>query len=139
VDTVETATTWSRVAHLVDALETALRTALLPVGERVHAFTHLSHVYASGASVYTTFVFRTGADPAGTLERWRTLKSAACRAIVGEGATISHQHGVGADHAPYLEAEKGALGISALEHLLPAFDEKGLLNPGKLLPPRSGA
>jgi alkyldihydroxyacetonephosphate synthase len=139
VDTVETATTWSRVAHLVEALETALRKALLTAGERVHAFTHLSHVYASGASVYTTFVFRTGAEPAGTLERWRALKSAACRAIVGEGATISHQHGVGADHAPYLEAEKGALGISALEHLLPAFDEKGLLNPGKLLPPRSGA
>lgn len=135
VDTVESATTWIRVPLLVDALEAALRTALAASGERVHAFTHLSHVYATGASVYTTFVFRVAADPAATLERWDALKAAACRAIVAEGATISHQHGVGADHAPYLEAEKGALGVRALQCLLPAFDEKGLMNPGKLVGP----
>ncbi len=139
VDTVETATTWSRVSPTVEAVESALHTALSAAGERVHAFTHLSHVYASGASVYTTFVFRADADPAGTLERWRALKAAACQAIVAAGATISHQHGVGADHAPYLEAEKGALGLRALERLLPVFDDAGILNPVKLIPLRPEA
>ena len=52
-----------------------------------------------------------------------------------EGATISHQHGVGTDHVPYLAAEKGPLGMRALGRVAATFDEQGLLNPGKLLPP----
>ena len=57
VDTVETATWWSRVPALVRALEDALRSA---GPGPVHVGTHLSHVYPSGSSVYTTFVFRLG-------------------------------------------------------------------------------
>lgn len=135
VDTVETATTWARVGRTLDAVEAALRAALAAEDERAWAFTHLSHVYASGASIYTTFVFRVAPDAEATLERWQRLKSAASRAIVGEGATITHQHGVGSDHAAYLEAEKGALGLRALGRAIAAFDERGILNPGKLLPP----
>jgi len=135
VDTVETATTWKRVPRTLAAIESALGAALAGESERVLAFTHLSHVYATGASLYTTFLFRTAADPEATLERWRRLKAAASEAIVREGATISHQHGVGSDHAPYLAAEKGRLGMRALGRIVATFDERGLLNPGKLLPP----
>jgi alkyldihydroxyacetonephosphate synthase len=135
VETVETATTWRQVPRTLVALESAVRGALASEDERVYAFTHLSHVYASGASLYTTFVFRIATSPEATLERWRRLKAAASEAIVREGATISHQHGVGADHLPYLAAEKGALGILALRRIVATFDERGLLNPGKLLPP----
>jgi alkyldihydroxyacetonephosphate synthase len=39
-------------------------------GERVHVFTHLSHVYPQGASIYTTYLFRLAADPDATLARW---------------------------------------------------------------------
>ncbi len=80
----------------------------MTIGERVHAFSHLSHVYPTGSSLYATYVFRQAADPDETLDRWRRLKSAASEAIVAHGGTISHQHGIGVDHAPYLEAEKGA-------------------------------
>ena len=65
------------------------------LGERVHAFSHLSHVYRSGSSLYATYVFRLAADPDETLERWRRLKTAASEVIVAHGGTISHQHGVG--------------------------------------------
>jgi alkyldihydroxyacetonephosphate synthase len=133
VDTVETAVCWDRVPRMVEAVESALRAAPGPQGERVHAFTHLSHVYATGASVYTTFVFRLADTPEATLLRWRTLKAAASEAIVREGGTISHQHGVGVDHAPYLAAEKGAAGLAALAGAFAALDPEGLLNPGKLL------
>jgi alkyldihydroxyacetonephosphate synthase len=133
VDTVETATTWNRVPRTLAAVEGALEEALAGEGERVLAFTHLSHVYTTGASLYTTFLFRAAADPEVTLARWRRLKAAASEAIVREGGTISHQHGVGADHAPYLAAEKGPVGMHALGRLLTAFDEREMLNPGKLL------
>jgi alkyldihydroxyacetonephosphate synthase len=133
VDTVETATTWSNVPALLAAVETALRTALADWGERVHAFTHLSHIYPQGSSLYTTYLFRLAADPGETYDRWRQLKTAASQAIVAHGGTISHQHGVGVDHQPYLAAEKGTLGIAAIANVLKTFDPDGLLNPGKLV------
>jgi alkyldihydroxyacetonephosphate synthase len=65
--------------------------------------------------------------------RRELLKGAASRAIVRHGGTISHQHGVGLDHRPYLEAEKGPLGMASLRALCAGFDPDGLMNPGKLL------
>jgi alkyldihydroxyacetonephosphate synthase len=137
VDTLETAADWSRLPALADALIGALRGGLAAVDERVVAFGHLSHVYGSGSSLYITYVFRTAAEPAETLHRWQILKSAASRAIVAGGGTISHQHGVGTDHLPYLEAEKGALGLEVLRAVAERLDPDGLMNPGVLIPPRA--
>lgn len=133
IDTLETSTDWNNVGPLGDSIELALREGLADEGERVHVFTHISHVYSQGSSLYTTYVFRLGRDPATTLERWLKLKGAASRAIVEGGGTISHHHGVGADHAPYLPAEKGELGMAALRSLVETFDPGGIMNPGKLL------
>ncbi len=133
VDTLETAVTWSRVTETMTAIEAALRDGLAEEDERVHVFSHLSHVYSSGSSIYTTYVFRLGETPEATLARWRRLKTAASEAIRRCGGTISHQHGVGVDHAPYLAAEKGALGMAALQALARTFDPDGLMNTGKLL------
>jgi alkyldihydroxyacetonephosphate synthase len=133
VDTLETATSWSRLPQLVEAVESSLQAALAPSDERVHVFTHLSHFYPDGASLYTTYLFRIAADPDETLHRWHKLKAAASRTIVAHGATISHHHGVGLDHAPYLAAEKGDLGIAAIRDLCARFDPSGIMNPGKLV------
>jgi alkyldihydroxyacetonephosphate synthase len=40
---------------------------------------------------------------------------------------------VGLDHAPYLKAEKGEIGMMLLGSMRKALDPQGLLNPGKLL------
>jgi alkyldihydroxyacetonephosphate synthase len=136
VDTLETAADWSRLPPLADALITALRNGLADIDERVVAFGHLSHLYSSGSSLYVTCVYRVAADPAETLRRWHNLKAAASRAIVAGGGTISHQHGVGTDHLPYLEAEKGALGLDILRAVGKRLDPDGLMNPGVLIPPR---
>ena len=58
---------------------------------------------------------------------------AASEAIIASGGTISHQHGIGVDHAPYLAAEKGPLGIATIETLCRQFDPNGIMNPGKLV------
>jgi len=133
VDTLETATRWSKVDTMLNAVEGGLREALTPWNEKCHVFTHLSHAYTDGSSLYTTYVFRIAPDPDETLARWTALKSAASSAIVANGGTISHQHGVGLDHRPYLPAEKGELGMAALRDLARFFDPDGLMNPGKLL------
>jgi len=131
IDTLETAVPWDRVPAMAATLAPAIRRGLADEGERVHAFTHLSHVYPTGSSLYTTFVFRLADDPEVTLARWRRLKAAASEAIVRLGGTISHQHGVGSDHAPYLAAEKGQLGMAAIGDLA-ALRPRRILHPGVL-------
>jgi alkyldihydroxyacetonephosphate synthase len=133
VDTLETAVDWPRVKPALQNIESALRDGLRDEGERVYPFTHLSHLYSQGSSIYTTYVYRVGGSYEETLARWSRLKKAASEAIVAVGGTISHQHGVGRDHAPYLPAEKGVLGMKALEALCHHFDPERRLNPGKLL------
>jgi len=130
VDTVETAVDWPRVRTTMHAMEDAGRRAL---GGRVHAYTHLSHVYPQGSSVYSTFIFALAPTYEENLARWRALKAAVSEAIVANGGTISHQHGVGIDHKPYLAAEKGALGIDAMRALFARFDPDGMMNPEKLV------
>ena len=137
VDTMETAVDWPRVPAMMAAMEAAGREALAAQGERCHAYTHLSHVYAQGSSVYSTFVFRIGPDFETAMARWQALKTAVCEAIVQNGGTITHQHGVGKDHAPYLAAEKGAAGMAALQALAQHFDPQRLLDSGNLLPSAS--
>ena len=90
-------------------------------------------MYKDGAGIYVTYIYRRADDPDETLHRWQTLKGAASHVIVAHGGTISHQHGVGLDHAPYLSAEKGELGMQLLEAARRTFDPQGVLNPGKLL------
>jgi alkyldihydroxyacetonephosphate synthase len=137
-DTLETAIDWARVPTLLARLEAAVGSALEPIGEKVHVFTHLSHLYPSGSSLYLTYLFRLARDPDDTLERWQAIKLAASTVIEAEGATITHHHGVGTDHAPYLVAEKGPLGMAALEAVVRTFDPDGMMNPGVLLSDRHG-
>lgn len=133
VDTLETATDWQSVDHLAEMIESALHGVSSYKDERIHVFTHLSHVYTQGASIYTTYIFRISRAHEETLARWRALKRAASEAIIANGGTISHQHGVGVDHAPYLEAEKGKLGMEMIKSLCQQVDPYGMMNPGKLL------
>lgn len=133
VDTLETATDWSNLDNLRQAIEQSLSQGLADQNERVHVFSHLSHVYGQGSSLYVTYLFRPGPDYATALARWQTLKHAASRTIATHGGTISHQHGVGRDHAPFLVAEKGKLGLAALGALARHFDPEQRLAPGVLL------
>ncbi len=132
IDTLETATNWGNIPAMVVAIESALRPGLEEMGERVHVFSHLSHLYPHGSSIYTTYLYRIAPDPGETLRRWETLKAAASNAIVTHGGTISHQHGVGTDHMPYLAEEKGELGMAFIGDLCARFDPDGIMNPGKL-------
>jgi alkyldihydroxyacetonephosphate synthase len=133
LDTVETAVPWCNTMAAAAAMKAAIAGALQDAQERVLVFAHLSHVYVDGASIYVTYLYRRAADPDETLRRWQQCKGAASQAVIAHGGTISHQHGVGLDHAPYLAAEKGAVGMKLLEAVRQAADPGGLLNPGKLL------
>ncbi|MFN2134025.1 MAG: FAD-binding oxidoreductase [Anaerolineae bacterium] len=50
------------------------------------------------------------------------------------GGTLSGEHGVGVLKQPYLEMALGPLAIEVMQGIKHAFDPKGILNPGKVLP-----
>jgi alkyldihydroxyacetonephosphate synthase len=62
------------------------------------------------------------------------VKEAASDAIVEVGGTITHHHGIGRDHLPYMRAEVGGLGLETLRAVKERLDPAGIMNPGKLLP-----
>lgn len=133
IDTLETSTDWDNVDSILNGIETAIENALNDEQEDVMVFTHLSHMYTQGCSIYTTYFFRCADSYEDTYKRWEKLKGSASKVIACGKATISHQHGVGKDHAPYLEAEKGKLGMRVLQTLTEDFDPDQRLNPGTLL------
>ncbi len=133
VDTFETATNWNHIDEQMQQMQEAVRTSLADECEEVMAFTHISHVYKQGASLYTTYFFRAAKDHASTLSRWQKIKHAASLSLANGTATISHQHGVGRDHAPYLAAEKGKLGIQVTHDMLKSLDPEQRMNPGVLI------
>jgi alkyldihydroxyacetonephosphate synthase len=133
VETLETATSWTNLEHLHAAVRRALRDALTERGTPPLVMCHVSHLYPSGASLYFTFM---AAQQRGEeMEQWRVAKSAASDAIVGNGGTITHHHGIGRDHAPWMRAEIGDAGIELLRAAKRRLDPRGVMNPGKLLPP----
>jgi len=131
VETLETAHTWSRLGELHAAVANAIRGSLAAQGTPGLVFCHLSHAYADGASLYFTFIAR--ARWGEEVEQWRQVKRAASEAIVATGGTITHHHAVGRDHAPYMEAEIGRVGLDVLRALKQELDPAGIMNPGKLL------
>jgi alkyldihydroxyacetonephosphate synthase len=131
-ETLETAHTWAQLHDLYVSVGSAITRALAGQGTAGLVMCHLSHAYPDGASLYYTFIApqRSGAE----LDQWRAVKQAASEAIVEAGGTITHHHAVGRDHAPYMRAEVGELGLATLGALKAELDPAGVMNPGKLLP-----
>jgi alkyldihydroxyacetonephosphate synthase len=130
-ETLETATSWSNLTSLHDAVGNALRTTLAERGTPPLVMSHVSHLYPSGASLYFTFLARQEED---ALEQWRAAKTAASEAIVAGGGTITHHHAIGRDHRQWMRAEVGELGLDLIRAAKERLDPAGIMNPGKLLP-----
>jgi alkyldihydroxyacetonephosphate synthase len=131
VETLETATTWSELDSLYRATGDALRSSLAERGTQPFVMCHVSHLYRSGASLYFTFTARQDED---ALAQWRVAKEAASEAIVAAGGTITHHHAIGRDHARWMRAEVGEMGLELIRAAKERLDPAGIMNPGKLLP-----
>ncbi|HJR37330.1 MAG TPA: FAD-binding oxidoreductase [Nocardioidaceae bacterium] len=131
VETLETATFWSNLATVYDAVRTALEKTLTAQGTPPIVLCHISHVYETGASLYFTVAARQTEDP---LAQWAAAKTATSDAIRAAGATITHHHAVGQDHKPWLAQEIGPVGVEILRAVKDRLDPAGVLNPGVLVP-----
>jgi alkyldihydroxyacetonephosphate synthase len=103
------------------------------LGVQGYFMCHLSHSYHSGACLYFTFAFKATSDRA-MLGEYEVVKSAIQQAFVDNGATLSHHHAVGTEHAQWLLEDISAPGVAMLDALFGGFDPGRHMNPGKIVP-----
>ena len=133
LDTLETAVTWEKVSSTKSSIIGAITNIANERELPILVFGHLSHVYPTGASIYITYIFKRSNSYEENLEHWRYIKESASKTIITHGGTISHQHGIGIDHARYFEQEKGPLGTKFLKDAIHSLDPNGIMNPHAML------
>jgi alkyldihydroxyacetonephosphate synthase len=131
-DVSETSTVWSNILPLYRETMDALRRSILESGVRPWTGCHISHTYQCGASVYFTFGFR---QQLGTeMEQYLRVKRAVQQSFMDQDATLSHHHGVGTEHLPWLAADISPLGVQAIAAIKRGLDPANIMNPGRLKP-----
>ena len=129
VDTIDVSVSWSCAAQVYQAVLAGLRHA---VPELMVASAHASHAYPQGTSLY----FVVGAQPprdAAAVERiYRSIWSTAMQAVLANGGSICHHHGIGKLRAPWLAQQQSA-SVELLRQVKAALDPRGTMNPGTLL------
>ena len=130
-ETLETATVWSALDGLRDAVTSAIKEGFAAeAGAKSYVMCHISHVYPTGASLYFTILAGVRGDQ---LAIWEKVKARVNDAILETGGTISHHHAVGRDHAPWLAQEIGETGVRILSAIKRELDPRGILNPGAVI------
>ncbi|QXC62340.1 FAD-binding oxidoreductase [Aquihabitans sp. G128] len=133
VDTMEISAPWSTLDAIYDAATTAI--SAVPGTMAVSA--HQSHSYVTGACLYFTFAARV--EPAERDGYYAAAWDAGTRAVLANGGSLSHHHGIGLNRARFVADALGD-GLGVLAQLKAALDPNGICNPGKLgLPDPFGA
>jgi alkyldihydroxyacetonephosphate synthase len=128
-DVSETSAPWSKLLNVYNKTYEAANNAYAELGIKGWIMAHMSHSYHSGACLYFTFAFKHGDEP---LKQYDVVKSAIQQAFIDADATISHHHGVGLEHAPWLEQDISASGFNVMQGLFESADPKSNFNPGKI-------
>ncbi len=123
--TIEAAAPWSKLTGLYHEVGKAIKEVKGTLVVSVSA----THFYLQGACLNFTFI---GLPPTGTspYEYYSKVLSAAMKAVLKVGGTISHHHGVGRVRTPWLKEEIGDSACDLLEKIKEAIDSKGIMNPG---------
>jgi len=128
VDTIEVAAPWSKLPGVYGAVTAAVGA----VGGTMAVAAHASHAYLSGACLYFTFAGLPADNVDAKDDFYTACWDAAMTAVVANGGTISHHHGIGLNRARFMRTELGDAGMAVLGAVKSALDPHGILNPGKL-------
>ncbi len=131
-DVSETSTVWSNILPLYRATTTALGAAILDSGVKPWVGCHISHTYHSGASLYLTFAFRQ--QYGHEMQQYLHAKRFVQQSFIDHGATLSHHHGVGTEHLPWLTDDISPVGLMAVDAIKRGLDANNVMNPGRLRP-----
>lgn len=129
VDTMEVTGRWADLPRIYAAATAAIR----GVEGTLVASAHQSHSYLDGGCLYFTFAANPGEGS--TLEDrtayYQAAWDAGTRAVLANGGSLSHHHGVGLNRARFVREALGPA-FAVLAAAKAALDPHGILNPGKL-------
>lgn len=125
-DTIETAVMWDNLIPLWKAVRIYLKSR-----EKTVVMVHISHVYENGANLYFTFLspMKKGDELNEYIEYHKGLVDA----IMANGGSLSHHHGVGRALAPWMEKQLGKQCLEFMQAIKNHLDPKGIMNPGGTL------
>ncbi|MEW5733310.1 MAG: FAD-binding oxidoreductase [Thermodesulfobacteriota bacterium] len=120
IDTLETGVTWDNIHRLHQGVRKVVKAR-----PRTMCMTHASHFYPQGTNLYFIFMIR----PENEAE-YKDFQLRIVDAIVQNGGSISHHHGVGKMLAPWMETHLGTAQMDVLRALKKHFDPDNIMNPG---------
>ena len=130
-DVSETTTPWKYAAEIHAKIVDRFAKAMDDLGVRGVVFCHLSHSYHSGACQYFTFAI---ADDSDNQEAtYDTAKRVIQQSFVDFHGTVSHHHGVGEEHSPWMDQDISPAGVFIQRKLFEGVDPGRNLNPGKII------
>jgi alkyldihydroxyacetonephosphate synthase len=130
-DVSETATPWSLMKTMHDKTVAAAYKAMEEAGVQGFVMCHLSHSYHSGACQYFTFAINDASEQ--NMETYDRVKRAIQQSFMDNGGTVSHHHGVGEEHSPWLDQDISPAGVFIQRKLFDSVDPGHNFNPGKVI------
>ncbi len=121
VDTLETATSWSRAEEIHEAVTQVLRKHCGIV------MAHISHVYRGGGAIYFTYLAKRSENP---VQQILDIQQDVLTTLNEEKAALSHHHGIGRAFKKWFMNYSEAEVIIGLKKL---WDPNNIMNPGNLI------
>lgn len=130
-DVSETTTPWAYAEQIHTNTVKAFYDALAEIGKTGVVFCHLSHSYHSGACQYFTFAIND--DSEHNLDTYDHAKRVIQQSFMDNHGTVSHHHGVGEEHSPWMDQDISEAGVFIQRKLFEGVDPGNNLNPGKII------
>jgi alkyldihydroxyacetonephosphate synthase len=137
--TTEVSVDWSRVSDLFDAVMNRIRSEFPRAADLTMLGAHSSHSYQTGTNLYFVYDYTINCGPREEIEVYhKPLNAIIVEEALRWGGSMVHHHGIGKYRTPWVQTEHGSAYylLSTLKH---AFDPKGVMNAGTIIPLEPGA
>jgi alkyldihydroxyacetonephosphate synthase len=136
--TTEVSVNWSRVSDLFDAVMSRVRREFPRAGDLTMLGAHSSHSYQTGTNLYFVYDYTINCSPREEIEVYhKPLNAIIVEEALRLGGSMVHHHGIGKYRTPWVKEEHGSA-YYLLSTLKQAFDPRGVMNAGTIIPLEPG-
>lgn len=129
-ETCEVAANWTEIGQIYDNV---MQRVMNEIDDLVYITGHSSHSYINGTNIYFMYGYKALKDFDKNRDMYFKLLGIILEETLKLGGTIAHHHGIGKYRANWTKEEHNGA-YCLLEMLKNAFDPKGIMNKGTLLP-----
>lgn len=131
-DVFETAVLYTEAVGCWRAVKEAVRAVWAKRGQKGWIGCHSAHQYRMGCCLYFTYAGQQ--VDANDLDTFVDIKTAAMEAMLRHQGNLSHHHGIGYEHVPWMARYLSSPTLELLLSFKKTVDPTNICNPGKLLP-----